>query len=731
MNNIIQQQYLSERLKEKIDIILKKISSIENILLEWLIDGQEKEKRDTYQILKNLDLIINKISIKTRSSYNANQIKKNLISLILKILKSPKYYQNNQLPMNDIQSRSWLITCVCLCNTDCDDVKNTLSYLSDCFSNSQTDNYTKFYAIDGITNCINTEINCYFQECNKFIHRFKICENIPSSDSERIYKHQLLFMIWYIKFKDNSLFNESQDFIQCYKDKIEEIFNNTDNINQLSDLLYSFGCIPVINFVNNIFLLLENTIKDERINKFSRFNIVFYLNLVRSCIAIRFINNETLLKRKEEICSMLFIFFKLLRNYTDNIWNPVKCQILRCFRKYYQHLGSVIVIDNLHNELLDDDINIVTSACKTLQIFYKINNSTNIIIEALNKHTSKLGNEDLNHNITVNALSNSLKWMSFKDSSVLESLEDKMYRGETEQIRNSARRLISEMGGTNAIKKLEARKILKDSYSDRINQSQKDIETMFHTTIIDAKRGFNVSTIMEMFVFFSGIILLMVSGFMAIFRSGDNLSEWAGTAISGTTGALSILYTLFISKPRQKVKENVSHLMYLKVIFLGYLRELNQIDQSFNQHILEEEIISTKKMKFFYTSIDSIMSNCLKLIWANKDDNYQIIKDFVKIGHDKLENMVNGKNIQNESLYHNDNNNLNNYNKTTLTSIELSDIIKKKIKNNDLANKVKENEVNSDVIIEMDAAGWRELGIDPGLNQAKILSNIKREIKNI
>ena len=36
---------------------------------------------------------------------------------------------------------------------------------------------------------------------------------------------------------------------------------------------------------------------------------------------------------------------------------------------------------------------------------------------------------------------------------------------------------------------------------------------------------------------------------------------------------------------REKVKSSVTHLMYLKIIFLGYLRELNQIDQCFREKI--------------------------------------------------------------------------------------------------------------------------------------------------
>lgn len=755
--------YFSDRLIEKVQFYIKN-NSLENILLEWLLDGEDKEKMDTYQVLKNLDCFICYIKINKWNINDPKKIKKILGDLILEVLKSPKFIENYELSMSDIELRSWLITCLCLCNIDCSDVEKTISYITKLFNFSELNNYTKFYSIDGITNCIDPNINCYFIECNKFILKFKICENIQSIDNNRLFKHQFLLMLWYIKYKDNSIIEEDLGIIELYKGKIIDILNNSNDINQVSDLLFSYGCIPIKDFVDTIFNLLDIIIKKERVEKFSRYNMVYYLNLVRSFIAIKYIDDDTLSKRKEEICAMLFILLKILRNYTDYIWNPVKCQILRCFRKYYHQLGNIVVIDNLHNELLSEDINVVTAACKTLQTFYNINNSTNIIIDALNKQSTKIGKDYNNKdNTTIIALSNSLKWMSHRDSSVLESLEDKMYRGESEKIRDSARRLISEMGGANAIKKLEVRKNLKDTYSKRINDSQIKIENMFNSTITDAKRGFNISIMMEIIVFFSGIILLLVSGFFAIFSSNDTFNSWIGTAASGTAGCLSILYTLFISKPRKKIKENISHLMYLKVIFLGYLRELNQIDQSFNQHILEEEIITEHKMHFFYTSIDQVMTNCLHLIWANKEDDYEIIKNFIKIGQEKLNNVLNGEKSDNKidnqnelgfknskfesekricNLFDKDldivikskNNNFESI--KGLSSIKLTNIISNYLSNNKLNIKLNEEKLNNNFVIEIDkvseAIGNEETN-DISLNKQDIrtLNEKKDNVKKI
>ena len=171
--------------------------------------------------------------------------------------------------------------------------------------------------------------------------------------------------------------------------------------------------------------------------------------------------------------------------------------------------------------------------------------------------------------------------------------------------------------------------LLKDGYNQQINKSQEDVERMFHITIIDAKRGFNIAMAMEIIVFFTGIVLIMVSGFMAILNGENSSSQWAGAGASAGAGMLTTLYSLFISKPREKVKENVTHLMYLKIIFLGYLRELNQLDQSFNQHIMEEELITQETIHTYYDNIEKIMNHCIKLLnYVKYDQKYLNSKDY-------------------------------------------------------------------------------------------------------
>lgn len=651
----MEEKFFSDRIKDKLEFSLKN-NYLENILTEWIEEGDEKDRLDTYHILKNLDFFIDKINKKYNLKLSSTYIKSNLNKIIFDKLNNNIYSFNEHLTMKNIETRAWMITILCLSIINCNDIKKLIHYISQYFPKI-FDDYTLFYIFDGITNNIDTSIKCYFDEIHSFIIKFKICNTILECQNNQIKKYQFSCMLWYIKYQQNDKFIDLEKNIKIYHQKIQQILNNNNNnynYNDLflkGDLLYSFGCSPVKVFIADIINLIEKIIKNENKKKLSRNDFIFILHLIRACVGIRFIYEELLHKQFEDICQLLFTFLKILRLYSDSIWNPVKLYLLRSFRKYYQVLENNIVIDNLYDELLNEDANIVTSACKTLQTFYQVKNSTNLILEAVNKQININGKNFSSD--TIIALSNSLKLMSFKNNNVLEALEDRMYRDDSEEIREIARKLISEMGGNNAFKKLQLRQSIKDSYSTRIQRSQQDVENMFHTTLVDAKRGFNITLLMDVFIFLAGMFLIIFSGVMAIQSDFQNIEQWIGTGTSGGFGLLGILYFLFVGKPRKKISDNVNHLMFLKIIFLGYLRQLNLIDQSFNQHLLEEQILSIPITKSFYNSINNVMSNCLKLLRLNKQQVYEFINTNENINTltENLEELKNNtKNITNQVI---------------------------------------------------------------------------------
>ena len=115
---------------------------------------------------------------------------------------------------------------------------------------------------------------------------------------------------------------------------------------------------------------------------------------------------------------------------------------------------------------------------------------------------------------------------------------------------------------------------------------------------------------MNISIFSLGIILLATSGFSAVIQRDEQ--NWAATGISSGTGFLSVVYSLFINKPSRKIRKNTNHLMRLKVVFLGYLRELSQMDQSFSKNLLEVENIQREELQGYINQINECMNHALE-----------------------------------------------------------------------------------------------------------------------
>eukprot|EP00854_Cymbomonas_tetramitiformis_P002655 gene2655-3423_t len=107
--------------------------------------------------------------------------------------------------------------------------------------------------------------------------------------------------------------------------------------------------------------------------------------------------------------------------------------------------------------------------------------------------------------------------------------------------------------------------------------AEERVHVMFDQVVKEARQGFRVALGMDLSIFAVGILLLVASAGWALLN--DDMGSWVGAGASGGAGVLGILYTTFVAKPRKQVKASVDHLMYVKVLFLGYLRSLHQVDQ--------------------------------------------------------------------------------------------------------------------------------------------------------
>jgi HEAT repeat protein len=192
-----------------------------------------------------------------------------------------------------------------------------------------------------------------------------------------------------------------------------------------------------------------------------------------------------------------------------------------------------------------------------------------------------------------------LRWMG-RDV-MAEELESLMTSGPAEQ-QEIARRLLSEIGGAAAFQKLQARKTAIHQYVSELEKAEEKIRVLFEKSIEEAQRGFKGAVVMDFIVFFLGVMLVLASAISALAQG--NFASWAGV---GGTGVLGILYATLIGKPRQKIQEAVDHLMQLKIIFLGYLRQLHQADQAYTRRLLESDTLSIADVSQFSQVVERTM----------------------------------------------------------------------------------------------------------------------------
>lgn len=254
----------------------------------------------------------------------------------------------------------------------------------------------------------------------------------------------------------------------------------------------------------------------------------------------------------------------------------------------------------LLEQLLDENPAIVRESARSLEACV----GTRSAVDRILAETTKNGEDTRSYAFA-------LRWLEKRDE-VVDQLAMAMVSGPTEQ-REFARALLSEIGGVAAMEKLRVQSSLMTQHSEFLKESEDRVQTLFEASIQDAHTGFHRTLIMDQFVFYMGLALIAVSATLVLIRKGELTADWVGT---GATGVLGVLYTLFIAKPRQQVEGGVDHLMKLKVVFLGFLRQLHQADSAYVRRLLDDKSIAPPDLQSFQGLIEEAMHKAAEQLKA-------------------------------------------------------------------------------------------------------------------
>lgn len=172
-------------------------------------------------------------------------------------------------------------------------------------------------------------------------------------------------------------------------------------------------------------------------------------------------------------------------------------------------------------------------------------------------------------------------------------------------VRDYAQLLLSEIGGASAFEKLRSLTKSTERYLSILDSADEHLRELFEETVAEARTGFKIVIIMDVIVFFLGILLLGATAYLAT-QEDKPFTSWS-TWVTGAGGVLSIVYGKFVAQPRAQVEASVQFLSGLKAVFLGYLRQLRQTDQAYTRRILDDKPLTSEETKAFNQLIEQTM----------------------------------------------------------------------------------------------------------------------------
>lgn len=152
-------------------------------------------------------------------------------------------------------------------------------------------------------------------------------------------------------------------------------------------------------------------------------------------------------------------------------------------------------------------------------------------------------------------------------------------------VSNKAQTLLTQLGGEGAFRSLLAqRNNAINAYAEILKDTDERITKQFTVRMNDVQEAYHTSLWMHRIIFGIGVLILSASLVVALIAGLNTLQGWIG--IGGAASGLGTLLLVFYASPLKNIDRSVTQLIRIDVIFLGYIRQLNQIDATFKQLFL-------------------------------------------------------------------------------------------------------------------------------------------------
>jgi HEAT repeat protein len=183
-------------------------------------------------------------------------------------------------------------------------------------------------------------------------------------------------------------------------------------------------------------------------------------------------------------------------------------------------------------------------------------------------------------------------------------------------ISNLASNALTILGGEEAVRTLQAQRTkAMDTYTEILDDADSQIMMQYNRIIERARHAFSLSLVMHAVIFGVGLIILILSLNVALSEGYEVLERYIGLGAAG--GSLATLLAMFYKDPLKNIRESVTSLIKVNVIFLGFVRQINQIDATFKQLFLEPQGLQIDKMTKTVKQIQETVNQTMNEIEEN------------------------------------------------------------------------------------------------------------------
>jgi hypothetical protein len=155
---------------------------------------------------------------------------------------------------------------------------------------------------------------------------------------------------------------------------------------------------------------------------------------------------------------------------------------------------------------------------------------------------------------------------------------------------------LTKLGGEEAVRTLQAQRAKAvDTYTTLLGNADQQVMEQFNRLMVQAQRGFLLSLWMHGIIFGVGVVVLVASLYVALSQGFGTFERYVG--VGTAVGSLGTLLLLFYKDPLKNIRGSVTGLVKVNVVFLGYVRQINQIDATFKQLFLASAGFGVDQMK--------------------------------------------------------------------------------------------------------------------------------------